>query len=236
MQRLTPVNGPWTANRWGGISRAVFCAEMPPVSEPQPTIPGVTKGVRPKNIRSVVVSTLAELIRRTALGDIGPAALVSALRELADTIEGKGKGAEPVAPKNQEMLEAFNRIFAYWKKATGKTRSRPSKDKREKVYARMRSGITEAEIKKAIDGCVEDEWHAEKGKNDLPYICQNDTKIEEFIEKAGGMPDRPERVIPDALQERIVALEEKAMEALDRGDHETYEAVQKQVERLENGG
>ncbi len=202
----------------------------------QPTIPGVPDGVRPKNIRVVVVSTLAELIRRTALGDVGPAILAVQLRELADTIEGKGKGAEPAAPKNQEMLEAFGRIFAYWKKASGKTRSRPSRDKREKVYARMRSGITEAEIKKAIDGCIGDEWHAEKGKNDLPYICQNDTKIEEFIEKAGGMPDRPERVIPDALQERIASLEQKAMEALDRGDHETYEATQKQIERVERDG
>ncbi len=199
----------------------------------QPTIPGVPDGVRPKNIRAVVVSTLAELIRRTALGDVGPAVLVVQLRELADTIEGKGKGAEPVAPKNQEMLEAFGRIFSHWKKATGKSRTRPSKDKREKVYARMRSGFTEAEILKAIDGCVGDEWHAERSKNDLPYICQNDTKIEEFIEKAGGMPDRPERVIPDALQARITALEEKAMDALERGDHETYEATQKQIVRIE---
>ena len=202
----------------------------------QPSIPGVTKGVRPKNIRTVVVSTLAELIRRTALGDVGPAALVAALRELADTIEGKGKGAEPSSPKNQEMLEAFNRIFAYWKKATGKTRSRPSRDKREKVYARLRFGFSEAEIRKAIDGCIGDDWHAEKGKNDLPYICQNDTKIEEFIEKAGGMPDRPERVIPDALQERLASLEQKAMDALERGDHETYEATQKQIERIERDG
>lgn len=198
----------------------------------QPTIPGVTKGVRPKNIRAVVVSTLAELIRRTALGDIGPGALVSELRELAETIEGKGNGAEPVAPKNQEMLEAWGRIFNRWKAQVGKN-AKKTAGRRQKVIARLRAGYSEAAIKTAIDGCLADEWCIEKGKTDLVYICQSDERLEEFIEKAGGMPDRPEKVIPDEKREKLERLELKAMEALERGDTKTYEALQEQIGRIQ---
>lgn len=201
----------------------------------QPTIPGVQKGVRPKNIRTIVVSTLAELIRRTALGDIGPGPLAMALRELADTIGGNGAGAEPMSPKTQEMLEAWKRVFAYWQKASGKSRARQTNDKREKVYARLRR-FSEAEILKAIDGCLASEWNVEKGKIGLPYICRSDTALEEFIDAAGGMPDRPEHVLPDEVQAKIDALELKAMEALEGGDHETYEATQKQIERIQRDG
>jgi hypothetical protein len=198
----------------------------------QPTIPGVSKGVRSKNIRVVVVSTLAELIRRTALGDIGPGALVSELRGLAETIEGKGNGAEPVAPKNQEMLEAWVRLFNHWKTSTGKN-AKKTAGRREKVLARMRAGYSEAAIRTAIDGCLSDEWCLEKGKTDLVYICQSDERLEEMIDKAGGLPDAPERVVPDEKREKLEALEQKAMDALERGDNAIYEAVQEQIERIQ---
>ncbi|HHH29083.1 MAG TPA: hypothetical protein ENK57_12170 [Polyangiaceae bacterium] len=186
--------------------------------------------------RPAIVAQLAELVRRIALGDINPSGLVADLRELADAIEGKGAGAEPIGPKSQEMLDTWKRIFNYWQAATGKNRARPSRDKREKVYARLRAGFSEAEIRKAIDGCVSDEWHVEKQKFDLVYICQSDTKLEGFIERAGGMPDRPERMLPDAVQAQIDSLEQKAMDALDRGDDETYEAVQQQIARIQRVG
>lgn len=202
----------------------------------QPTIPGVTRGVRPKNIRVIIVSTLAELIRMTALGDIGPGALVVELRQLADTVEGKGPGAEPATPKNQEMLDAWSRIFAYWQKASGKTLTKKTGGRRQKVIARMRAGYTEAQIKRAIDGCLSDEWCQDKGKIDLVYICQSDERLEEMIDKAGGMPDAPERVVPTGAEERIAALEAKAMEALERGDHATYEKLQEQIERVQRDG
>lgn len=200
----------------------------------QPTIPGVSKGVRPK--RGQIVAQLAEIIRRMALGDIGPGAMATELRELADALESKGPAAEPVGPKSQEMLDAWGRLFSYWQKAAGKDRAKKTSDRRQKVIARMRAGYSEAAIRRAIDGCVSDEWHAEKGKVELVYICRNDSTLEGFIDKAGGMPDAGERLVPDEVTERLEALEAKAMEALERGDDDRYAALQQQIARIQRDG
>lgn len=237
-------------NRWGGFSAGVFfvdgCGRRVSAMTAQGQIPG-TAPKRPSNVRTVVVSTLADLIRRTALGDIGPAALAAALRELASVVDGKGAtsapggvqkgaGAEGASPKTQEMLEAWKRIFAYWQKATGKSRARPSSDKRDKVYARIREGFSEADICRAIDGCVGDEWHAERSKFDLPYICQNATTLEGFIERAGGSVASTERVVPEPREAELEALQERQMAALEAGDGETYEKLQEQIERIQRAG
>ena len=148
----------------------------------QEPIPGVKRGAKPKNLRATVVATLAELIRRMALGDINATVLAVDLRQLADLVEGKGDAVDGTSPANQEMLEIWRRVFVYWQKSANKPRARANSGRRGKVYARLRAGFTEAEIRKAIDGCIGDEWHQENSKFELEYICRSDTKIEEFIE------------------------------------------------------
>ena len=203
----------------------------------QPTIPGVRKGVTTKTSRSAIIATLSELIRRTALGDVKPGPLAAELRALATLIEGKAVDEDGTSsPANQEMLELAKRLFAYWRKASGKSRATLTQGRKRKIYARIRGGYNELQLRAAIDGCCSDEWHAEKGKTELEYIFRSDTQVEEFIERSGGVEGRElDPALDDDVAAEVAKLEARAMEALDRGDHEKYEELQQQIERIRRG-
>lgn len=64
--------------------------------------------------------------------------------------------------------------------------------RRGKIKARLREGYGVEELLQAIDGCYGDEWHAERGKDELEYILRNQSKVEDFLdryERNGGGDD-----------------------------------------------
>lgn len=91
---------------------------------------------------------------------------------------------------------AAKEVFDYWVWRMGKgSQTRFTKDRKQKVEARLREGYTPDELKLAIDGCASSDFHMganDEGKkhNDLELICRKGSKVENFMERAQG-PQRP---------------------------------------------
>lgn len=98
---------------------------------------------------------------------------------------------EAASPKPQDpRLEAWHRIFAHWQLVTGKTRSKPSPERKRAVMARLKD-YPEADIIAAIDGCTSSAFHRAGGHVDLTLICRNSAKLEAFrdgIRSTGPAP------------------------------------------------
>jgi hypothetical protein len=98
-------------------------------------------------------------------------------------------------PATSQQGEA-KEVFDYWVQRMGKgPQTRFTKDRKQKVEARLREGYTPDELKLAIDGCAGSAFHMgdnEDGKkhNDLELICRKGSKVEQFMERAQG-PQRP---------------------------------------------
>lgn len=60
------------------------------------------------------------------------------------------------------------------------TRRTATKQRRKKVAARLKDGLSEDTIKDAIRGCVWNEFHIKGGFTDLTLICRSTEKAEEF--------------------------------------------------------
>lgn len=77
-----------------------------------------------------------------------------------------------------------------------------------KIRGRLREDYTPDELCRAIDGCFDDQWHAERQKDDLEYILRNQSKVEDFLNRAernGGPPESR----PDGREE-LAAMREAA--------------------------
>lgn len=178
-----------------------------------------------------IIAVLADLTRRICLDDIKRTGIVKELRELADAVSGEAK-EDAAQPKTQEMLDSWKRIFAHWQKATDHPKARPTKDRKAKVYARLREGFGERDIIRAIDGCASSPFHmgendGEAQHNDLSLICRSGSKLEGFIDRAG------EDTGPKAGEDpRIAAMEAKAMDALSKGDTEAYNGLMADIEGM----
>jgi uncharacterized protein YdaU (DUF1376 family) len=78
-------------------------------------------------------------------------------------------------------------VFNYWLNVMGKDNtSKPTRGRMDKIRARLNDGYTPQQIKQAIDGCRQSDYHM--GKNDqgkkydcLTLICRSAEKMEQFI-------------------------------------------------------
>jgi Helix-turn-helix domain len=91
---------------------------------------------------------------------------------------------------SQTVTNQVREIFDFWKTAVGKNGStRLTRERTDKVKARLRSGYDVEYIKRAVANCAGSAWHMKRGEhsgrdgkahNDLVLICRSDTKLEEF--------------------------------------------------------
>jgi hypothetical protein len=89
-------------------------------------------------------------------------------------------------------------LIDYWKLRCGHPTAKPTRERRQKVVARLREGYTEAEIRRGIDGAAAAAFVNDSGKrfDDLELICRNGSKLESFIERAAVPPARSGNVHP----------------------------------------
>lgn len=61
-----------------------------------------------------------------------------------------------------------------------------------KIRGRLGEGYSEENLCTAIDGNFGDDWHRERDKHELEYVLRNQSKVEEFFNRAdrNGGPDR----------------------------------------------
>ena len=83
-------------------------------------------------------------------------------------------------------IPVFRRVFEYWKEVMERPRSRPTEQKRAKVFERLNEGYTEQDIKDAIDGCSYSDFHMgdnDQGKryNCITLICRSGEYLEKFL-------------------------------------------------------
>lgn len=98
---------------------------------------------------------------------------------------------KPVVTFSEEVGE----VFDYWRERLNRPRATLTRERREKVEARLRQSYTVARIKRAIDGCHGSDFHMARGEHhgrnqhvDLTLICRTGSKLEEFeqMPKRGG--------------------------------------------------
>lgn len=106
-----------------------------------------------------------------------------------DTIDGQLTDTNKKDNKDKKekiTSDDVAEVFEYWQSIMGKQKSKLV-DKRERaIRARLKEGYTISDIKSAIDGCKNSEYH--QGKNDrgtvyddIELICRDGTRIEFFI-------------------------------------------------------
>jgi uncharacterized phage protein (TIGR02220 family) len=85
-------------------------------------------------------------------------------------------------------LLAAQEVFAYWQERMGKQRSRLDDKRLSCIKARLREGYSVGDLKEAIDGCRQSNWHQgrndrNKVYNDIELICRDAKHVDEFIEE-----------------------------------------------------
>ena len=159
-------------------------------------------------------------------------------REIADRLESIAKSVRDGAEKKRQLSldgneehektkagdtsqKAVERVFAYWRKRTGKTKAKLLAERAAKIRNRLRN-FTEGELKVAIDGALQSEFHVEHDHLDLLTLFKNGTTVEKHIERMKGVGGRGE----DA---DIAALRAQMDEARSNGDVETFNALNRRL-------
>lgn len=77
-------------------------------------------------------------------------------------------------------------IFEYWKVRCRHLTAKPTRERLEKVKARLKEGYTVEQIRSAIDGAACGAFVNDSGKrfDDLELICRTGSKLESFIDRA----------------------------------------------------
>lgn len=102
-------------------------------------------------------------------------------------------------------------LFAYWQERCGHPNAQLSPERRRKIVARLREGITPQQVREAIDGAAV--GAAVKGKkrfDDIELICRSAAKLESFIGREGPPADDTVRrlpVRPESPSEMLRALD-----------------------------
>lgn len=81
-------------------------------------------------------------------------------------------------------------IFVYWVKVMGKGKAVLSDKRKQLILKRLDDGYTTDDLRAAIDGCKQSEWHQGKNDRDTKYdslelILRDSEKVEAFISMAG---------------------------------------------------
>jgi hypothetical protein len=180
-----------------------------------------------------VGAAMADMVRRLLTGELGRSGIVKELRALADQVDGSGDAGDSADAKEAKasLEAAWLRIFAYWQRACAKDRSRATPERKRVVMARLKDGYTEADIKRAIDGAANSEFHAEGGYNDLTLICRNGAKLESFAERAGGVGRRSDQggQVADARDAAREDMELAMQRALRNGNAREYAKLQEKL-------
>lgn len=81
-------------------------------------------------------------------------------------------------------------LIDYWKARCRHPGAKATRDRRQKVAARLREGYTPDDIRTAIDGAAIGAFVNDAGTrfDDLELICRNGSKLESFIERARAAP------------------------------------------------
>lgn len=92
---------------------------------------------------------------------------------------------EPVS----RMRDRVKEVFEYWQVVMGKQKSTLTPERQKKIEDRLYSRSVD-EVKLAIDGCRGSPHNMGQNDrntefNDIELICRNETKLEQFIERAG---------------------------------------------------
>lgn len=85
--------------------------------------------------------------------------------------------------KKKHQKEDIKAVISYYKQVNRSARTpKEGKETWRRIKARL-SEFTPEDLRRAIDGCWADPWYAEKGKQDLAFICQSEARVLEMIGK-----------------------------------------------------
>jgi hypothetical protein len=92
-------------------------------------------------------------------------------------------GRAPVVDDEHRTVTA---LFEHWQLRCNHPTSKPTRERRQKIAARLREGYTPDQIRAAIDGAARDPFVNDAGKrfDDLELICRTGSKLESFIDRA----------------------------------------------------
>ena len=109
---------------------------------------------------------------------------------------------EPSRNNNSEIQEIVDH---YRSKHPRRGRQlRPGHADWKRIASRIKEGFSVADLKKAIDGNLMDQWHRQHAAgHTIEYIFRNTTKVEQFIELADRVKPAP---AADNRQARLVRL------------------------------
>lgn len=125
--------------------------------------------------RSELVASARRGLEQYESGKVDASALAKGLRDIADMLDGAAKPDDVKA------------VFSAWVQALGKDaqRTKLTKDREQRIKARLRERYSVAEIIIAIKNCAASSFH--RGDNDhgrayddITLICRNGSKLEQF--------------------------------------------------------
>lgn len=95
---------------------------------------------------------------------------------------------------------APGRIFEAWKESTGKSKALLTRDRREKIAARLNEGYTEADLTDAVRGWKFDGWADRVLHNDLVKLLESGRNTEKFrdLYRAQSQPPAQVEMPPSA--------------------------------------
>lgn len=115
-------------------------------------------------------------------------------RSRGTEVKKKKGGPGSGVPKTEES-QAVYAVYEHWLSVMQKPRSMLTKQRRDKILARLHEGLSVEDLKRAIDGCKASPFH--QGENDrqtvyddIELICRNGSKVEQFINflvRKGGL-------------------------------------------------
>ena len=108
------------------------------------------------------------------------------------TRQDKTEEKTSVEPSRLDEAATVRGLFAYWQERCHHPQAKLTSDRRSKILARLRDGYTAEQIRSAIDGAAVGAYVDERGKrhDDIELICRNGSKLESFIDRAGGKTAR----------------------------------------------
>lgn len=107
-----------------------------------------------------------------------------------------------------DLTEKTSEVFDFWKQTFGKTGTVKLTAKRKKnIHARLKEGYSLEDIKAAIVGCSNSEFHMGKNQDckiydDIELICRNGEKLESFRDAQRVAPQAQE--YSDVTKQNII--------------------------------
>ena len=109
-------------------------------------------------------------------------------------------GPSSSKPDDIDEKQIIGSLIDYWKARCQHPAAKATRDRRQKVAARLREGYTPDDIRTGIDGAAIGAYVNDAGKrfDDIELICRSGSKLESFMERAKAAPVRNGTVHPIA--------------------------------------